>query len=468
MPMTPAELDRLLQRPEGPHLEFKAARTQFNSKTLYEYCVALANERGGHLVLGVSDKQPRRVVGTKAYPNPSQAESKIFSVLGFRVKVDDVSHPMGRVVVFTIPSRPDGTPVEFEGRYLMRAGSSLVPMSPDQLREIFNETMPNWLKDYSQTNLTLQRIGDLLDIGGYFRLRNPRISEIPAEAINHLVMDGIIIEGGNGYSIPRLSALVLAKNLGYFPELKHKPPRVAIYDGISKSSIRNTREFDMGYAVGFESMVEFIMSQIPQNEVIESALRAEVKLVPEVVIREFLANALIHQDLSLSGRAVRVEVYDNRVEISNPGSPIVPLDRFIDEDKSRNEDLALLMRRLKICEQQGSGIDRAIETIEIYQLPAPQFREGRHSTSVIIYGLREFEEMNHKDRIRACYQHCALRCVMGKPMNNQSLRERFGLQESGATKVSQVIAATIEEGLIKLDPKAGTSRKYARYLPSWA
>lgn len=468
MPMTPEELDRLIQQPEGPNLEFKAARSQFHSDTLYEYCVAFANEQGGRLVLGVSDKQPRRVVGTKAYPNPSQTESKIFSRLGFRVKVDAVSHPMGRVVIFTIPSRPVGAPVEFQGRYLMRAGSSLVPMSSDHLRGIFNETMPNWLEECSLTNLTSRSISDLLDIQGYIRLRNPKLSETPAEAIDHLLMDGIIVEDGNGYSIPRLSALVLAKDLGNFPELKHKTPRVAIYDGTGKSRIRITRDFNMGYGVGFESMVEFIMSQLPQNEVIESALRAEVKLVPEIVIREFLANALIHQDFSLSGRPVRVEVYGNRVEISNLGSPIVPLDRFIDEDKSRNEGLAHLMRRLRICEQQGSGIDRAIETIEIYQLPAPQFREGHHSTSVIIYGLKEFEEMNHKDRIRACYQHCALKCVMGEPMNNQSLRERFGLQESGATKVSQVIAATIEERLIKLDPRAGTSRKYARYLPSWA
>lgn len=468
MPMTPAELDQLIQRPEGPNLEFKAARKQFDSKTLSEYCVAFANERGGQLVLGVSDEKPRRVVGTNAFPNPSRTESKIFSDLHFRVKVDAVLHSKGRVVVFTIPSRPDGTPLEFGGRFLMRSGSSLVSMSSDRIKEIINENRPKWLEEDSQTNLTSRRIGDLLDIQAYFHLRNYPLSETHDEAINRLMMDGIIMKNGNGYTIPRLSALVLAKDLGNFPELKHKIPRVTVYDGTNKSSIRSTREFDMGYAVGFESMVEFIMSQLPQNEVIESALREEVKLVPGVVIREFLANALIHQDLSLSGRPVRVEVYENRVEISNLGAPIVPLDRFIDEDKSRNEGLAHLMRRLRICEQQGSGIDRAIQAIEFYQLPAPQFREGHHSTSVIIYGLMGFEEMNHKDRINACYQHCALKCVMGEPMNNQSLRERFGLQKSEATKVSQVITATIREGRIKQDPTAGPSRKYARYLPSWA
>ena len=220
--------------------------------------------------------------------------------------------------------------------------------------------------------------------------------------------------------------------------------------------------------MGFQGLVRFVMAQLPQNEVIEDALRKEVKLVPEVAIRELVANALIHQDLTLSGASVMVEVYSNRVEISNPGEPVVPVERFIDGYQSRNERLADLMRRMGICEEKSSGIDRVVQAAEVYQLPAPDFRAGHRRTSVAIYGPRDFEEMDRADRVRACYQHCALRWVMSERMTNESLRQRFHLPESKRAIASQVIAATMEAGLIKADEKVGSSRKYARYLPFWA
>ena len=163
-----------------------------------------------------------------------------------------------------------------------------------------------------------------------------------------------------------------------------------------------------------------------------------------------------------------VEMYSNRLEISNPGEPIVPVERFIDGYQSRNERLADLMRRLGICEEKSSGIDRVVQAAEVYQLPAPDFRAGHRRMVVTIYGPRPFEQMDREDRIRACYQHSALKWVMSERMTNQSLRARFYLPESKSAIVSQVIAATIEAGLIKADEKVGGSRKFARYLPFWA
>jgi len=210
------------------------------------------------------------------------------------------------------------------------------------------------------------------------------------------------------------------------------------------------------------------MSQLPQNEVIEDALRKEVKLVPEIVIRELVANALVHQDLLMTGASVMVEVYSDRVEISNPGEPIVPVERFIDGYQSRNERFADLMRRFGVCEEKSSGIDKVVNAAEIYQLPAPDFRAGHRRTVVTIYGPRDFDEMNRDDRIRACYQHCVLKWVMSERMTNQSLRQRFSLPEAKSTIVSQIIAATQDAGLIRPDEKAGGSKKFARYVPFWA
>jgi predicted HTH transcriptional regulator len=163
-----------------------------------------------------------------------------------------------------------------------------------------------------------------------------------------------------------------------------------------------------------------------------------------------------------------IEIYSNRIEISNPGEPIVPVERFIDGYQSRNERLADFMRRMSICEEKSSGIDRVVHQAEVFQLPAPDFRAGHRRTVAAVYGPKSFDEMDREDRVRACYQHCALRWVVSARMTNQSLRERFGLPESKAAVTSQVIAATIEAGLIKPDEAVGGSRKYARYLPFWA
>ena len=76
--------------------------------------------------------------------------------------------------------------------------------------------------------------------------------------------------------------------------------------------------------------------------------------------------------------------------------------------------------------------------------------------------------MTKADRIRACYQHCCLMYVSNQRMSNQSLRDRFGLSESKAASVSQVIGAAKESGSIKADESETSSTRYARYLPFWA
>ena len=175
-----------------------------------------------------------------------------------------------------------------------------------------------------------------------------------------------------------------------------------------------------------------------------------------------------HQDFFLTGVSVMIELYSDRIEISNPGLPPISVDRFIDEYRSRNEKLADFMRRLGICEEKGSGIDKVVEAVEAMQLPAPDFRVGEIRTTAILFAHKKFSEMDKKDKIRACYQHCALLYVHNQRMSNQSLRKRFDLPESKMTTASAVIAMTKEAGLIKSNGEETTSVRYIRYLPFWA
>jgi ATP-dependent DNA helicase RecG len=238
--------------------------------------------------------------------------------------------------------------------------------------------------------------------------------------------------------------MLFAKKLEAFDRLARKAARVIVYEGNGKLNTKLDRPGTKGYAVGFQGLVEFINGLVPSNEIIEQALRREVKMFPEIAVRELVANALIHQDFNETGTSVMIEIYDDRMEISNPGKPFISPDRFIDEYQSRNERLADLMRRLGICEEKGSGVDKVIAAAEAYQLSAPDFRVSENRTSVVLFAHQDIEDMDRSNRIRACYQHCCLRYVMNAQMTNQSLRERFKLPESKAATVSQIIAATVE------------------------
>lgn len=466
-------LIRWLSAPaESEHLEFKEAKQQFDTTKLLRYCVALANEGGGHLVLGVADRPPRRVVGTHAFTaatDLNDIKARIVDKLHIRADVAELAHPDGRVLVFEIPSRPQGQPLEIDGAYLMRAGGDLVPMTPDQLRRIFAEGQPDWFAQAAKENASADEVIALLDTQDYFDLSNLPYPTTREGVLARLCGERLIVSTPAGWTISNLAAILLAKRLDAFsPALARKAPRVVIYEGLDKTQTREDKPGNRGYAVGFESLVDFVHSAAPLNRSVEQVVREEVKMFPKQALRELIANALVHQDFLATGASVMVEMYADRVEISNPGTPPISVERFIDEYRSRNEKLADLMRRLGICEEKGSGIDKVVKAVEAFQLPAPDFRVGETRTTAILFAHQDFSAMARPDRTRACYQHCCLMYVSNQRMSNQSLRQRFGLPESKAATVSLVIGAAKESGLIKADESETSSTRYARYLPFWA
>lgn len=431
-------------RSEHQNLEFKEAKSQFDNRKLYKYCVAIANEGGGQLLLGIENELPRKVVGTRAVNNPIAVAAKLHHALGFCVEIEEVSHPDGRVVVFHIPSRPRGTAYHFEGAYLMRAGHELVPISEDRLRAIFGEGEDDWLTHPAKSDCDDDAVILLLDTQSYFDLRQIPYPANRAGVLDRFESERLIARSDDRWVITNLGAILFAKKLSEFDGVARKAARVIVYEGNSKLKTKTDNPGNKGYAVGFQGLVEFINGLVPSNEVIEQALRREVKMFPEIAVRELVANALIHQDFNESGTSVMIEIYDDRMEVSNPGKPFISPDRFIDEYKSRNEQLADLMRRLRVCEEKGSGIDKVISAAEAFQLPAPDFRVGSQRTSAVLFGHQELEAMDRNDRIRACYQHCCLRYVTNQRMTNQSLRDRFKLPENKVATVSLIIAATVD------------------------
>lgn len=453
---------------ETQNLEFKEAKTQFDTRKLFKYCVALANEGGGYLLLGIADKAPRAVVGTQAFLDLMDIASKIFIAVGFRVDVSEVLHPDGRVLVFSVPARLTGTAYHFEGSYLMRSGEELVPMSEDRLRQIFAEGQPVFESQIALDHASATDVVALLDTQSYFELIQIPYPSDREGVLGRLVKEKLIVQDGAHYKITNLGALLFAKNLDSFDSLSRKSVRVTTYEGRDKLKTVRDTVGKKGYAVGFEGLIEYINGQLPANEVIGQALREAVPMFPEIAIRELVANALIHQDLDEPGSFVSIDIFSNRLEISNPGLPCIEANRFIDEYQSRNERLADLMRRLRICEEKGSGIDKVVSGIEMFQLPPLDIRIGQRRTYTTLFAHKRFEDMDKSDKVRASYQHCVLRYLIGEKMTNQSLRERFGLGDRQSDVASRIVGQAIDEGLVKFEDPESTSRRYAKYVPYWA
>ncbi|MEH2235290.1 ATP-binding protein [Nostoc sp.] len=457
---------------ETERLEFKEAKQQFNSTKLLKYCVSLANKGGGYIVLGVTDKPPRQVVGSLAWGTAEALNSikaKIVNEFRFRVEVTELQHPNGRVLVFEVPSRPLGRALDYQGAYLMRAGEELQPMTPDMLKRIFAEDQQDWFSQPARSDASPDDVIALLDNQSYFELLGIPYPTNGDAVLERLQSQDLIKQTAQGWTITNLAAILLAKKLDAFSlALARKAPRVVIYEGISKLKTRDDKTDNRGYAVGFEGLVDFVYSAAPQNHFVEEVVREEMKMFPKQALRELIANALVHQDFLATGASVMIEMYSDRIDISNPGIPPIQVERFIDENRSRNEQLAYLMRLFGICEEKGSGIDKVISAAEDFQLPAPDFRVGDTRTTAVLFAHQDFAHMSKSDRIRACYQHCCLLYVSNQQMSNQTLRERFGLSESRTATVSLIIGATKEAGLIKADESESTSTRYARYLPFWA
>ena len=304
-------------------------------------------------------------------------------------------------------------------------------------------------------------------IDTYFRLTNRQRPQ--SDVFQIMERERLIEKARKKYSITNLAVILFAKALDVFDAAKRKAVRVIVYEGRDKPSKRiGDITGNLGYAVGFERLIDFVSKHLPTNEIIGKALRETVPMYPDIAIRELVANALIHQDFNETGTSGIIEIYADRIEISNPGIPTIAPDRLIEEFQSRNERLANLMRRMRICEETGRGIDSAITAVEAFQLPAPDFRAGERRTLAVLFGHKELKEMDANDKIRACYQHCVLKFVMNEKMTNQSLRERFKLPESKTDLISRIIHETADAGLIRLANPESPSKRYTRYVPYWA
>ena len=322
---------------------------------------------------------------------------------------------------------------------------------------------------YAKQDMELTDALRLLDFVTYFDIRNvPQPTDNNGVA-HYMEEEGVIVKQDNGlYAITNLGAILLAKRLSDFSRISRKAIRIVQYQGNSRLNMLKEDVGEKGYAVGFEGVIKFIEALLPAQEVITGALREKKSAYPILAVREIVANALIHQDFSVTGTGPVVEIFENRIEVTNSGIPLVDVRRIIDNPpKSRNEKLAALMRRLRMCEELGTGWDKIVITCELYQLPAPKIELFEDSTRVTLFSEMPFSNISMEDKLWACYLHACIKHVQGEQLTNSSLRERFGLENSASASISRLIKEAVKMEIIKpLDP--ATAPRYMKYIPIWA
>ena len=322
---------------------------------------------------------------------------------------------------------------------------------------------------YAKQDMELFDALRMIDYSTYFDIKGiPQPTEA-AGICHYMIEEEIIAKQDNSlYAITNLGAILLAKRLSDFPKISRKAIRVVQYSGNNRLNMLKEDVGGKGYVVGFEGLMKFIEALIPTKELITVALREKKSAYPILAIREAVANALIHQDFSITGTGPVVEMFENRIEITNSGIPLVDIKRIIDNPpKSRNEKLAALMRRLKMCEELGTGWDKIAITCELEQLPAPKIELFEDSTRVTLFSEVPFTNIALEDKLWACYLHACIKQVQGEQLTNSSLRERFGLKESSSASISRLIKEAVARKFIKpLDP--ATAPRYMKYIPIWA
>lgn len=433
-----------------------------------------------YLVWGIDDSS-HEVLGTtfnprKAKKGGEEIENWLHHVLSenasfrfFSVEYEDKKVVLAQVE----PAR--GHTVDYQSTAYIRVGFITKKLKdyPSMESEVWNHiSRTHFENDSARGGLKSEEALSLLDYSKYFSLLGVPMPQSHSEILHALGEDDIVRRQEDGqYSITNLGALLLANDLGAFPTVSRKALRIIQYEGSRKTQMLRERQSKSGYAVDYEAAIEFIMTLVPSSEPIVSGLRRKEVQYPEIAIREILANALIHQDLSITGSGPMVELFDNRIDFSNPGVSLVETLRLVDNPpKSRNQQLAALMRRFHICEEAGSGWDKIISACEEFALPAPSvsaYSNNEGSMRVSLFPYTSFSMLGPRERTMVCYWHSCMCYLDSHAMSNSSLRARFGKEAPSASTISRVIRDAVEDGLIKpVDPEA--SQKYMRYIPSWA
>jgi ATP-dependent DNA helicase RecG len=432
-----------MESEENEHLEFKEAKASFEFEELIKYCAAIANEGGGHLILGVTDKKPRRIVGSQAFSNLERTKAGLVERLHVRVDAEALNLAEGRVVVFEVPSRPLGYPIPYKGAYWMRAGGSLAPMTPDMLKNIFSETGP----DFSAEVCANASLTDL-EPAAIDRLRTLWRRKSGNELLDRTSREQLLsdteltVDGRVTYAA--LILLGTQHSLG-----KHLGSAEVVFEYRSSDAsipYQQRTEFRKGFLLFLDELWEAINYRNDVQHFQDGLFIWDIPTFNEAAIREAILNAVAHRDYRLGG-SVFVREYPRRLEIISPGGfpPGITSENILYRQAPRNRRIAEVFAKCGLVERSGQGVDRMFEACIKEGKPHPDFSQSdNYQVAVKLEGeirdpqfLRFLEKVgSDKIGLFTTRDLLVLDLVHREQPVAQDLRDRLhGLVESGIVEM---------------------------------
>lgn len=382
--MNVQEFETLLAAKEGDAVEFKEAKERYSFDELTDYCLALANEGGGKVILGVTDRRPRKVVGTRAFPQPEHTLRGLLGRIPLRIDFTELNHPNGRVLIFHVPSRPLGIPLERGGKYLMRLGDSLVSMSPEKLREIFAESG----KDFSSGICDGLRLEDLDPPAiNDFRQRWTTKSEHSYDKLS--APDLLKAAEASTDSGVTYAGLIL---FGTQEAVRRFLPQAEIIFEYRSSEAAGPASFRKDYQQGFFAVHQDIWERInlrnDAQHYQDGLFVLDIPTFDERTVREAVLNAVAHRDYQMAG-SIFIRQYQRSLVVENPGGlPLgVTPENIIDRQAPRNRLIMDILLKCGLVEKSGQGVDLMFGRSIQQGKPIPDFvGTDRYHVKLTLYG----------------------------------------------------------------------------------
>lgn len=399
---TPDEFYTLLESPEGSRVEFKTALRGFHFEELVKYCVAFANEGGGTIVFGATDRRPRKVVGTHAFAEPGRTEAGLFEALRQRIPIEEYHHDGKRVLLVHVPARLPRIAWQYKGSFWMRAGDALVPMSDEQLRRIHEETGP----DFSAEMCPTARLEDLdpaaIDVLQRLWQRRAPEQNIAGRPVERLLADAELLAGGR-LTYAALILLGTREALG-----RHLGQAEIVFEYRSNDApgpAADRREFRRGFLPVLDEVWQLVNLRNDKQHFQQGLFVWDVPTFNERAVREAVLNAVSHRDYRHGG-SVFVRQYPRRIEIVSPGgfpAGITP-ENILWQQSPRNRRIADILSKCGLVERAGQGYDLIFRECIRQSKPLPDFTHtDPHFVWVTLHGeiqdpefLRFLEEIGQE------------------------------------------------------------------------
>ncbi|MBA3065194.1 helix-turn-helix domain-containing protein [bacterium] len=414
--MNKNELELLLSQGEGYNLEFKE---NFSKNIGREIC-AFANAAGGKIIIGISDKGQKR-----GFKVSNRMKSEIQDIARkseppIKIDIGNVDTDVFIINVF----EGEDKPYSYGGKFFIREGANTQQLAREEIRTFFQKEGRVLFDEMLNKDFNIKKDFD-----------NAKYSKYVAKAGISRVADKNIVLGNLGLlkdeCIRNAGILLFAKNIKKY--FINATLTCCIFQGKSKAEILDRKEYDSDIYSNYESAILYLQKNLKTRYVIKDAgPRKEVLEIPEDVLRETVLNAILHRDYFEKGACIMVEIYSDRIEISNPGGLAAGLNPgdFGKKSLSRNPLLFGLVHRMGLVEKVGSGIERMRLAMGNAGLKEPKFEFGTFFTVILKRPAWEKDFTRKTPRKRPENTQKIIDAVLEKPaITRKELAQKLGLSQ---------------------------------------